>query len=432
MVRLLLVALIAIVSHSAFSQSDSVFLNRNPKPVIGKVLINHKKAKVNVKGLKDSPVAFSFDEIHRIGLGNGGVYLNESLKSQSQLMLLLVEGKYSLLFSEKEKLFYVRKNDSLLVISQAHFKRALPLIFGKQLTEAYYIKTNSGPEYAAKYLKRLTSYANAESHSQEIVHEQTIEQFKIRLSVGLYAGVGYNRAGFDISTEGPNGENIYKKTGYASGYSIPLGLSLDIALAKRMSIRFDVFNNNVSFHQPNVSGIGTAEIAFPNYIIYPELYDRNLTLSEFSYKSYQLDIAGSYTLFRPERSKIRPYIFAGPTIARLQTAEMGLSSGFRETRESPYRYITGYIELDRPVHMVGFNAGLGAQYDVSKKWTVRLAAKFTGGIYTKISHTRLSSKVKNETTKPNGTWDFRYNVFSHAYDQYLRNFSLTGGLYYRL
>ncbi|WP_353717575.1 hypothetical protein [Dyadobacter sp. 676] len=78
-------------------------------------------------------------------------------------------------------------------------------------------------------------------------------------------------------------------------------------------------------------------------------------------------------------------------------------AGYRETKESPYRYATGYIEIDRPVHMIGLNAGLGAQYDIGKRWAARLAAKFTGGIYTKISHTRLSSKIKNETTKPNNT-----------------------------
>jgi hypothetical protein len=88
------------ISANAFCQKDSVFINQKPEPVLGKVLINFKKEKVDVKGAKDSP-ALSFNEIRRIGLANGGVYVGENIKSRTQLLLLLVEGKFSLLFNQK-------------------------------------------------------------------------------------------------------------------------------------------------------------------------------------------------------------------------------------------------------------------------------------------------------------------------------------------
>ncbi|MGG7660989.1 hypothetical protein [Dyadobacter sp. BHUBP1] len=421
-----------MLSINALCQTDSVFLHENPEPVLGKVLINHKSGKASVKGAGHTTATFLFNEIRRIGLGNGGTYISENLKSQVQLLLLLVEGKFSLLFNEKERLYYVRTNDSLLVISQAHFKRALPLIFGKELTDGYYIKSNTAPNYTAKYLKKLTSYANMLSHSSEVIHEQTINQFKVRVSLGLLAGFGYNRTAFDVRAGDIGGRVVYKKSPYMSGTSMPLGLSLDIALAKRMSIRFDGYRNNLSIQNLNINDFGDARIAFPNYLLHPELYDPSLQLTELSYKTWQIDIAGSYTIIRPDRSKLTPYLFAGPSIVRLKSAEMGLSTRYRETEDAPYNRITGYVLLDRPVHMIGFNAGLGAQYHTGKRWTFRLAVKFVGGIYTKISHTRMSPKVKNETTKPDNTWNFGGNVFSNVYDQYTRNLSVNGGAYFRL
>ncbi|GGM98744.1 hypothetical protein GCM10010967_35800 [Dyadobacter beijingensis] len=413
-------------------QTDSVFLNQNPEPILGKVLINYKKGKVNVKGRDSSPAAFPFTEIRKIGLANGAVYLNENLKSESHLLLLLVEGKFSLLFNENDKLFYVRRNDSLLVISQAHYKRALPLIFGKELTDAYYVTSNIGAEYTAKYLKRLTSYANSAGNSPQTIYTKTIDQFKVRASIGIYAGFGHNRTAFDVGEGDGVGNVVYKKTGYASGSTLPLGLSIDIAMAKRMSILVDAYGNNTSIENLNIGGFGAAEIIFPNYLIHPELYDRSLNLSELSYKTFQIDIAGSYSLMRPERSKIRPYLFGGPTIMRLRSAEMGLSTGYRETKDAPFSYVTGYVEIDRPAHMIGFNAGVGAQYDLHKRWTLRLSAKFVGGIYPKISHTKVSSRIENGTTMPDKTWNFRFNNLMGTYDQYVRNFSINGGLYFRL
>jgi outer membrane protein W len=420
------------ISANAFCQKDSVFINQNSEPVLGKVLINFKKEKVDVKDAKDSPAALSFNEIRRIGLANGGVYVSENIKSRTQLLLLLVEGKFSLLFNQKEKLFYVKKSDSLLVVSQAHFKRALPIIFGREVTEEHYKVTNIAPAYTAGYLSRLTSYANNISHSTETIYVQTVNRFKVNLSIGPYVGFGYNRTAFDLSLGHINGRLTYEKTDYFTSNSIPVGLSINVALSKRMSIRLDSYFNNTTARNLKDNSVGTASVAFPNYLLHPERYDRNITLSGYSYKTFHFDLSGSYTLFRQERSKIRPYIFAGATLARLSSAEMAVRTRYRENEQSSYQNFTGHVVLDRSFSMIGINAGLGAEYDAGKRLTFRFAGKFIGGIYPKITHAQVSGKVENTTTMPDSTWVFEDVRFLSSYDQYTRMFTVTGGAYFRL
>lgn len=432
MTRLFLFAFIVLMSGSAFSQSDSIFLKQNSKPILGRVLIIYRKAKVNVNGSKDGAVTFPFGEIRRISLSNGGVYLSENLKSQPRLMLLLVEGKYSLLFSEKEKLFYVRKNDSLLVISQAHFKRALPLIFGNTLTEEYYKKTNISPDYTASYLRRLTSFANAAEGRQEIVYEQTINKFKKTVSVGPYVGFGYNKIAFDLYWDNVGGKSIFKKTDYFASNSTPVGLSLDFALFRRVSVRLDAYYNQTSSKNLDVDNMGSTKTQLAGPVLQSKKYADDIKFTGYSYKTVHFDLAASYALLSEERSKLSPYIFVGPSIVRMIRNEAGIAVGYSETSQAPYQYMTRYAELKKPFNMIAFNAGIGAQYKPSSRMTLRLSGKYIHGLFPKMINQGYSDKTENSIPMPPNGWNEVYHRFQNAYDQYTRIITITGGAYFQL
>ena len=385
-----------------------------------------------MKGAKNGPAAFPFSEVRRIGLSNGGVYLSEDLKSQTQLLLLLVEGKYSLLFNEKEKLFYVRKNDSLLVISQAHFKRALPLVFGNQLTEEYYRKTNTSPDYTASYLGRLTSFANASEGGHETIYEQTISKFKKTVSVGPYIGFGYNRIAFDMYWDNVKGKSIYKKTGSYASNSIPVGLSVDFAIFRRVSLRLDAYYNQTSNRNLDVDNMGSTKTVRAGSILRSKQYADDVKFTGYSYKTIHFDLAASYTLLREDNGKLSPYIFAGPSIVRMSGNEVGVAVGYSETSQAPYQYMTRYSVLNKPFIMIALNAGAGVQYKANDRLMFRLSGKYIHGLFPKMINSGYSGKTENSIPMPPSGWDEVYHRFQNAYDQYTRIITVTGGVYFRL
>jgi hypothetical protein len=127
-VRLFLLAILYTLLTSTIStaQSDSVFLKGSIKPLIGKVILNHKKQTISFTG-KEGKRSISFAEVAEVKTAIGKNYSCRTLKEGTALIVLLVEGHYSLLFNEGNKLFYIEKSDSMLVISQQHMARALPI-----------------------------------------------------------------------------------------------------------------------------------------------------------------------------------------------------------------------------------------------------------------------------------------------------------------
>nr|WP_295932251.1 hypothetical protein [uncultured Dyadobacter sp.] len=431
MTRILISCLSVFLSINAFCQTDSVFLNQNPEPVLGNILINYKKEKITIRNGRSNP-AFAFHEIRRIGFENGAVYVSQNVRSETQLLLLLSEGKFSLLYSEKEKLFYVSKNDSLLVISQAHFKRALPLIFGSQLTDEYYAKSNISPDYSASYLKKLTSYANQVNHSPEIVYQQSVRKFKKTVSLGPYIGFGYNRIAYDLYWENLTGVSIYKKSEFYSSTSIPIGATVDVALFKRVSIHLDAYFNQASNTKLDVDNMGTTKSLHPNSVLNSEKYAEDIKFTGYSYKTIHFDLAASYTLLREEKSKLRPCIFAGPSVVLMTSNETGIAVGYQEAKQDPYRYMTRYSELQRPIAMIAINTGLGFQYNAGDRLTFQLAGKYIHGLFPKLIIPRFSDKTENSIPMPDEAWGQLHHRFQNAYDQYTRMFTITGSLTVKL
>lgn len=431
MARFLLSFFTLFFSINAFCQTDSVFLKQNPEPVLGGVSINYKKGKVTVRNGKNNPV-FAFHEVQRIVSENGAVYVSQDIKYQTQLLLLLSEGKFGLLYSEKEKTFYIRKNDSLLVISQAHFRRALPLIFGSQLTDEYYARTNISPDYSASYLRKLTSYANQTNHSTETVYQQSIRKFNKTVSLGPYVGFAYNRIAYDLYWENLTGVSIYKKSEFYSSTSIPIGATVDVALFKRVSVRLDAYYNQTSNTKPDVDNMGTTKNLHPNSVLNSEKYANDIKFTGYSYKTVHFDLVASYTLVREEKSKLKPTIFAGPSIVLMTSNETGIAVGYRETNQDPYQYMTRYSELQRPIAMIAINTGLGLQYNTGSRLTFGLSAKYIHGLFPKLINPHFSNKTENNIPMPDEAWEQLHHRFENAYDQYTRMFTIAGSLTVKL
>lgn len=432
MTQYLLSIFAVLLSINAFCQTDSLFLNSNPEPILGTVSINYKKEKISINQRKNKPVNYSFNEVRRVSLSNGEVYKSHQLKSQFKLLLVLSEGKFSLLRNEHDKQFYIRKNDSLLVVSQAHFKRALPLIFGDEITDSYYTKSNVAPQYTASYLRRLTTYANEFYHSPETVYEQTISRFKTKLSVGPYIGFAYNRIAFDLYWENVKGISVYKKTDFYTSNSIPLGLSVDLAIFRKVSLRLDAYYSQTSNKHLDVDNMGDTKRAIPGSILHSSKYAPDVKFTGYSYKSTHFDLAAAYMPFGSDKNKLSLSVLAGPSIVVMNTNEMEIAVGYSETSQPPFQYLTGFAKLQRPLAMIGINAGLGAQYKINDRFGLRLSGKYVHGLFPKMINPGYSDKTENLAIMPVNAWEQVYHRFKNAYDQYTRIITISGSVYFQL
>ncbi|WP_212568013.1 outer membrane beta-barrel protein [Dyadobacter psychrophilus] len=419
------------ISYFSSAQNDSVFLKNQIKPVIGKAVLNYKKQDLYLKGLEGKR-SIPFAEILEIKNGNGKYYVSKVAGKGSALFVLLVKGPFSLLFNEKNKLFYIEKKDSVLVISQQHIKRALPIIFGKELLEAYYIKSNIQPQYSARYLKNLTLYANQSRGADSETFEESLNQFKASVRIGPYIGYGYNNTAFDINAGTVKGRVAYRKTEFTSTSSIPLGLRADLDLSKRVGIEFGVYFNSTKAENIFMENTGVHVIPFPQSILIPKKYDTDLKTTAFSYQALHFDLAMNVNLNRDERSKFKPYAFAGPTVAIMLKNQIKQATGYQEDAQSEMGYFYRWTKLDSKKYLVGFNAGLGVDYALNKRITLNASAKFTGGLYPKIRNRTFLTKTQNDTSAPDTGFGVFESSFWHSYDQYLRMFSVGLSANYKL
>jgi len=228
------------------------------------------------------------------------------------------------------------------------------------------------------------------------------------------------------------GKSIFKKTGYFASSSIPIGLNLDFALFRRVSVRLDAYYNQTSSEKLDVDNMGSTKTILAGPVLLSKKYADDVKFTGYSYKTMHFDLAASYTLLAEERSKFSPYIFAGPSIVRMTSNEVGVAVGYSETSQAPYQYMTRYAVLKKPFTMIAFNAGIGAQYKASDRLTLRLSGKYIHGLFPKMINRDYSDKTENSIPMPSDGWNQVYHRFQNAYDQYTRILTVSAGAYFRL
>jgi hypothetical protein len=434
MSRLLLNAsLLLCITFCSFAQTDSVFLKNQRDPVLGTAVVHYKKNTVSIKnatagGRRD----LSFDEITSIKLGNGKYYVSQIVNSTPKLLILLVEGAYSLLYQETDKLFYVKKSDSLLVISQAHIKRALPLIYGRELMDRYYIKSNIQPRYSAGYLKNLTSYANEATGKSQTIYIENIRSFKRYVHIGPYVAYGINSTAFDLIAPNKGGRLTYEKTQTTKTGSIPFGMRINVDLFPQISVDLGIYGNRINTENVLIDSLDTYLIQFPHSVLIPEKFDTDVKLRGYSFKTFHFDLSVNYSPIRQSRSRIHPYLFAGPSIVSMKESELILSGGFRDGNPVQETRITRWYRSTEKQYMIGFNGGLGVKYDLGKRFNFSIAGKYARGIFPKIHGKATPVKEQNNTPRPSSNFGGFSSRFGNRYDQYFRLFSVSASVMFRL
>lgn len=431
MFRLFIFALAVFWSTASFSQTDSLFLHHQAEPAIGKADLQFKKARVILQGPKADQKIFSFDDIQRISLAGGEVYLMEQIKSQLQPLLLLVRGKYSLFFNEQDDLFYVKRNDTLLVISKEHFKLALPVIFDRKVVDEFNNRKTVSPSYSSSYLKKLTSWANQKAHSPEVIYERSMQKFKPTVNVGPYLGFAHNKIAYDLYWDNVNGISTYKKSDWYTSTSIPIGATIDIGIFKRVSLRLDAYFNSTSNKSLDINNMGYTKNLIPNSVLNSDKYSDDIKFTGYSYKTIHFDLAAAYTLGE-NKGKLRPFVLAGPSIVLMYSNENSVAIGYRETTQEPFQYITRNSVLQRPIAMMALNAGVGLQYQASNRLTFRLSGKYVHGLFPKLISPEFSGVPESDLPMPAEAWNQLHHRFQNAYDQYTRIFTVAGALSVRL
>lgn len=418
-------------SSISIAQRDSVFIKNQSAPAIGKAVLNYRQQEVSISGIEGRRV-IPFANVSEIKNENGKRYVNRVNSERTALLILLVKGSNNLLFNDQTKIFYIERNDSLLVIAPKHIERALPIIFGKELVQAYYAKSNIRPQNSARYLKNLTVYANEAVGGESLIFEESMNQFKTAVRIGPYIGYGLNKTAYDINDGIINTTNNYRKTEFTSSFSVPLGVRVDIDLSKRVGIELGVYFNRTKAENLFMEKTGVHVIPFPQSILIPNRYDTDLKMTRFSFTAMHFDLAMNVALIRDERVRLKPYLFAGPTIATLFKNEIKQAAGYQENEQSEIEYFYRSTKLDSKKYAIGFNAGFGADYAVTKRITLNASAKFTGGLYPKIRNQSFLTETQNDTSIPETGFGRFDSVFWHSYDQYLRMFSAGISASYKL
>jgi hypothetical protein len=421
-----------ITSYTAIAQTDSVFLKSQIEPITGKSSISYKKKQVAVRNVSGSRL-ISFGDIERIKTDNGRVYVTKVHGKDNELLLLLVKGHYSLLFNDQNQLFYFERNNSLLVVSHHHFHRALPVIFGEHLMQAFYEKFRTKAVYNVRYFTKLALFANQRERNESVTFQENINRFKASVHIGPYFAYSLNRTAFDIYSGYVNGKLVYETTDFVSSNSVPLGIRVDLNLSKKIGIDLGIYMNQTTRKNLNIAETGIYQNTY--FFQYSQEYknfERDIKTRAFSFKTFHLDLALNVMLARDERSKFKPYLFAGPTIARMLENEIQQAIAYKDT-DQHVSYFSRWMKLDIRQYMIGINGGLGIDYALNKRITFNASAKFVGGIYPKIRGLVDTSKKQNDTSLADRAFRGFYDSdFEHTFDQLFRAYSFGISTTYKL
>lgn len=372
-----------------------------------------------------------FQDISSIKSANGKSYIQQKINGLPQLLIVLIQGKYGLLYDEQNKLFFILKDNLLKIISRDHIKRALPLIFGDELMDQFFKKTKLKPTYSFKYLERLTVFVNESNGSIPVVNRQNLNEFKKTVYIGPYFAVGKYAAIFDLPYIKKGMSNYYySKTKSYFGNSTPVGLQMNIVFSPKISFSIAGYFNQTSFNGIVTDSIGFYKIIGKSSLLIPEKFDPKLKWNGYSFKTVNLDLDVNYVLTK-NKFGLKPYVFAGPSVVIMTQNEVLISAKFinDKTTES---YINRWFRSKRSEFMIAYNAGAGLNYQTKKRILLSLSGKIQIGNFPKISEFRILSTEENTTPVESSVFGEYTTSFTHRFDQHSKLFSINAAVLFKL
>lgn len=426
MLKILPTIFSTVIYLSALAQNDTLFVKTQSNPIIGNVDIDYKKHTVKVKTAEKKPASFQFGEVLSIRSDLGKYSVSRIVGDQPDLLVLMVQGKYSLLYQEKKKIFYIEKNDSLKIISRKHINQALPLIFDAGMLDTFHRKMNLHPDYSFKYLRKLTVYANESAGGEAVVNEQNFKNFKVIVEVGPYVGIESNTTNFvDVAQNQKTFE--YFKTGKYNARNVSLGARFSIAVSPKISFAVNTYFKSTSFTNLSNDDKGLAQLLMVSFFSIPRQYGKNLKLESFTYQSVNIDGSFDYSPIKRTGAKIRPYVSLGPSLVIMVDEKMVLGSRLNNQDQIDRLFTYHWNASKRKNMMVGYNCGLGANIQLQKQLTLNIFGKFQQGRFPRIIHRPKEHAVENPSDMIPSE-----NRFEYSYDQYSKTLMFGAAIMYRL
>jgi len=415
--------------HAQNNTSDSLFLKNQSAPMLGDISIKFKNKFVLVSNSKNEKSKIDFDQISHLKFADGKFLEQGIINKSPELLVLFIHGRYSLLYHEKESMYYVRVNDTLKVISREYIKRALPLIFGQQKVEDFYASANLRPQYTTNFLKKLVTFANSGETIEQIVYEQNLKKFKTVFYIGPYTGVGLNRTAFNMLYY-VGFKAMYEKTKYYKNAFVPLGFELAVGLGPKIKIELNTFwaHNNLSNF--SMDSVGTYKVYdVPSYVLFKK-FDPVLTATSYTNNTLNFDLAINYSFLKRLDQKFHPYIVAGPSIVIMSATEIGLLAKFNNDESSASYNQRWYRSHTKDV-MIALNLGGGISYKFSKQFSLNIYAKYQQGRYPRILITPDLNKEINDTPEESSKFGPFETKFQDRHDLHSKIFQLGASLLYK-
>lgn len=426
MLKILPTIFSTVIYFSALAQNDTLFVKTQASPVIGNVFIDYKKHKLKVRTADRKLTDFEFGEVLSLHSNLGKYSVSRVVNDQPELLVLLVDGKYSLLYQEKKQIFYIEKNDSLKIISRKHISQALPLIFDAGMLDTFHRSRNLQPDYSFKYLRKLTVYANESAGGESVANERNFKQFKVTIEIGPYVGIESNTTKFiDVAQNQKTFE--YFKTGKYKARNVSLGARFNIAVSPKMTFALNTYFKSTSFTNLSNDDKGLAQLLMVSFFSIPRQYGKNLKLESFTYQSVNIDGSFDYSPIKRTGTKIRPYVSLGPSVVIMVDEKMVLGSRLNNQDQIDRLFTYHWNASKRKNMMIGYNCGLGANIQLQKRLTLNVFGKFQQGRFPRIIHRPKEHAVENPTDIIPSE-----NRFEYSYDQYSKTLMFGAAIVYRL
>jgi hypothetical protein len=418
-------------AHAQSSSVDSVFLKDKEVLVSTKTRIDYEKQTVSVAALhQKEQQEIRFEQVSGIKLSKGKSYVQRTDKEQLSLLVILVQGTFSLLYNEHTDVFYAERNDSLRIISKDYVSLALPVIFGKDVLDGFNQQFHLKPDHSEKYLKKLTLYANQGDIPSPESNQQSINVFKRTVYIGPYSGLGVSRSAFELSGF-VGGTKAFMKTPYYKARPVPVGIQFAISMAPRLNIELSSYFNHTYLNDFKSDSIGNFKLyGIPSYAL-AQKFENSIKMSGFRFKTFNFDLSLKYYLTKVRMARLRPFVFAGPSIVVMTRTEMKLSVKFNNDANTASYDHRCYKSHTKDL-MVALNCGAGIDYQISRRFSTSLSGKYQGGIYPKTLFTMDLQREENNTPVENITMIEVMSKFQDRYDQYSRLLYLNGSIMFKL
>jgi hypothetical protein len=325
------------------------------KPLKGMVKINRKSDNVIFYDENKTQKQFSITEIDSMKTDDNQLYIVKNFEGSLTLFEVNLAGYISLLHQKKSDNYFFLRNDTVQLLNKEKLRGFLNSYF----PEFSYTKKILDPEFKSvnyddSFLIPFIQTYNQEKHATKRISLYNTYS-RLKVGIGPYLAISHSISHIDF---------VRKSFSYTSSSQPNYGITLTLTGNNKFSFGLDLYRSK-----------------FEESLILKEVSNEVLggTISYFYFNSLMSDIRFQYNFKKYSNQKINPFISVGPTFGFPFERNLQTALTRYDYVDDVYYTIPEYNLTQDLIPMfsfVGVNVGGGMDYSISKKYALRLQAKY--------------------------------------------------------